>query len=112
MGKYLFDGLFLLGHGVFAVVAAVLADDLGPFGGGGVFGVEGVDEAKGRTCVVIWLFELVEEFDAGGVGQVAEVEGGRVEERREGACTGGKTDLVLTFVLLSTHLIIIRKTNN
>ena len=42
MGKYLLDGLFLLGHGVLAVVAAVLADDFGPFGGG-VFGVGRVD---------------------------------------------------------------------
>lgn len=112
MHKYLLDGLFFLGHRVFAVVASVFADNFGPFGGAAVFGVVRMDEAEGRARLVIWLFELVEEFDAGRFGEVAEVEGGDLDQGREGAHTGGKTNLVLTFVLLSTHLIIIRKTNN
>lgn len=77
-----------------------------------MFAVEGLDEAEGRTDLVIWLFELVKEFDAGRVGKVTEVEGRHLDDGRVRVCTGGKTDLVLTFVLLSTHLIIIRKTNN
>lgn len=112
MGKYLLDGLFLLGHRVLAVVAAVLADDFGPFGAGAVLAVRRVDQPEGRTPVVICLLELLEEFEPRGVGQVAEVEGGQVDDGRRGTHTGRKTDLVLTFVLLSTHLIIIRKTNN
>ena len=54
-------------------------------------------------ALVIWLFEFFEEFDAGGIGIVPNVEEGRVGEGRQGCCFGGKSSLVPTFVLLSTH---------
>lgn len=111
-GKYLLDGFFLLRNGVFSVVAAMLANDLWLFGGvRPSICVEGVKKPKCREALIIWMFEFFEESNARRVRELSNIERWYVDYRGMGVRVRRKTSLVLTFVLLSTHLIIIRQAN-
>lgn len=105
--SYLLDGLFLLCHRVFPVVASVLASGLG-FLAGLAFaaGAEGTQESKCGKELVVGVLEFVEVAVAGRVA-VANVEPDIVfgaSRCRWGAAVAVQ---VLTFVLFPTHLIII-----
>jgi hypothetical protein len=52
------------------------------------------------------MFEFIEESDAWSIWELSNIEHGYVDGWGMGVSIGRKTSLVLTFVLLSTHLII------
>jgi hypothetical protein len=66
-----------------------------------------MEQSKCGKELVIWMFEFLEESGARRISGLANIKGRGLVAGREGSFNRGNTHLVLTFVLLSTHLIII-----